>query len=149
MKLLLIMAILLSSLFGCAAVPSVPRPKVRLADREIRVHNGAFAFKNVILDAGTLPGSWIITGIVQNNTGATWKQAIFDFQLYDMSRSIMNSYLDSPISVTVHSLQNGEEQQFATNYFKSLRPDAFQSVWKYEVTYKGTDSEKQMFIMVK
>jgi hypothetical protein len=66
-----------------------------------------------------------------------------------MSRSIMNSYLNSPISVTVHSLQNGEEQQFATNYFKSLRPDAFQSVWKYEVTYKGTDSEKQMFIMVK
>jgi hypothetical protein len=120
-----------------------------LVDQEIRADKGTFLFRNVILDASTLPGSWIITGIVGNNTGREWKRVVFDFQLYDMSGSAMSSYLDKPITVTAHSLNNDEEQRFATNYFKSLRPDALQSVWKYEVTYKDADLGKQIFVMVK
>jgi hypothetical protein len=89
--------------------------------------------------------SWIITGIVRNNTGRDWKRVVFDFQLYDMTRSVLSSYIDSPITVIVYSLHNGEEQRFGTNYFKPHRTDVFQSVWKYEVMYKSP----QTFVMVK
>jgi hypothetical protein len=116
-----------------------------LADREIRVGNGTFIFRDVVLDGSTLPGSWIIKGFVRNNTGHDWKRMTFDFQLYDMTETILNKYIDSNITFTAHSINNGEVQPFSTNYFKaSLRP-----VWKYEVVYKGTETGKHKFIMVK
>jgi hypothetical protein len=145
MKARLLVWLLLSSLVGCVAVPSVPKTSTPFGDREIRGGTGAFVFSDVILAENRPLGSWIITGIVRNNTGRDWKRVVFDFQLYDMTRSVLSSYIDSPITVVVHSLQNGEEARFGTNYFKPLRPDALQSVWKYEVTYKSP----QTFVMVK
>jgi hypothetical protein len=149
MTLRIVVGCLLVWLTGCASTPHVAPAKVRLVDREIHADKGSFVFRNVILDASTLPGSWIITGIVGNNTGREWKRVVFDFHLYDLSGSAMSSYLDSPITVTANSLNNDEEQRFATNYFRSLRPDALQSVWKYEVMYKDADLGKQIFVMVK
>jgi hypothetical protein len=151
MKSMLLAGLLLSFLLGCASVPSDSRVRnLALGDRELRAGNGTFVFRDIVLDGATLPGSWIIKGFVRNNTGRDWKRVVFDFQLYDMSGTALRSQIDSDITFIVHSLNNGDVQPFSTNYFKALfRPDSLQSVWKYEVTYKGADSGKHISIMTK
>jgi hypothetical protein len=150
MKSTLLVALLLSFLLGCASVPSGLGARTQLGDREIRAGNGTFVFREVVLDGNTLPGSWILKGFIRNKTGRDWERASFDFQLYDMSGSVLRNQVDSSIKFTVHSLKDNDVQPFSTNYFKALiRPDALQSVWKYEVTYEGTGSGKPIIVMIK
>jgi hypothetical protein len=67
-----------------------------------------------------------------------------------MTGNTLRSQIDSKITFTADSLADGGVLPFGTNYFKaSSRPDAFQSVWKYEVTYEGAGSGKQIFVMTK
>jgi uncharacterized protein YcfL len=130
-------------LLGCASAPSVsPERDLVLANQEIRVGNGTFIFRDVVLDKSTLPGSWIIKGFVRNNTGRNWKRVAFDFRLYDMTGAVLNKDINSNITFITHSINNGEVQSFSTNYFQASP----RTVWKYEVMYKGT---KHGFIMVK
>jgi hypothetical protein len=141
-----LLGLLLSCLLGCASTPSVSRERnLALADQEIRVGNGTFMFRDVVLDGTTLPGSWIIKGFVRNNTGRDWKRVTFDFQLYDTTGTVLNNYIGRNINFIAHSIKDDEIQPFSTNYFNALlRP-----VWKYEVAYKGTETGKHEFAMVK
>jgi hypothetical protein len=146
----LLVGLLISLLAGCASVPSGPRTRLVLGDREIRAGNGTFVFREVVLDGNTLPGSWNIMGIIRNNTGRDWKRIVFDFELYDMTGSSLRSQIDSKITSMADSLTDGGVLPFGTNYFKALnRPDALQLIWKYEVTYEGAGSGKQIFVMTK
>jgi hypothetical protein len=150
MQFILLAGLLLTFLLGCASTSSLSGARIRMADREIRVGDGTFVFRDVILDESTLPSSWIITGIVRNNTGKDWKRVVFDFQLYDMAGSVLSSHIDSMITTTMYSFNDGDVQPFSTNYFKALsRQDALKSVWKYEVSYNGAGTGKQIFVMIK
>jgi hypothetical protein len=148
MHSLLLVGLLLSFLVGCASGPSISQTRIRVADREFREGNGTFVFKDVILDESALPGFWIMTGFVHNNTGRNWKKAVFNFQLYDMAKSILVGQDGNAITTRVYSLNDGEVQSFSTNYFKAPpRPDALRLVWKYEVTHSGDYAGKQIFVM--
>jgi hypothetical protein len=57
----------------------------------------------------------------------------------------LNNYIGGNITFTAHSIKNGEIQPFSTNYFNA----SLRSVWKYEVAYKGTETGKHRFTMVK
>jgi hypothetical protein len=151
MKPVLLVGLLLTFLLGCASGPSLQRERnLAMADREIRSGNGTFVFRDVALDGTTLPGSWVVKGIVRNNTGRDWKRVTFDFQIYDMARTPLGSQIGSEITFIAHSLKDGETQPFSPNYFKPLlRPDPLQSVWKYEVTYRATETGKHKFTMIK
>jgi hypothetical protein len=162
MKSILLMGLPLLFFVGCASGPptSASPTRIYLPYQQTYAGDGAFVFTEVLMNGSLLPGSWVITGIVRNNTGWNWKQAVFDFELYDEMGSPLSSQLGGNITFTTDSLAEGEVLPFSTNYFKpSLKPEELRAVWKYKVAYKaegsrqqiskGADSVKHRFIMIK
>jgi hypothetical protein len=123
---------------------------LRLANREFPAGNGAFIFRDVILNGASLPGSWNIKGFVRNLTDQDWKRVQFDFQLYDETGNSLKHYIDGNVTFAAHLLMNRDEQSFTTNYFNIRgKEDSLQRMSKYAISYKDTYRGKQVVVMVK
>jgi hypothetical protein len=108
-----------------------------LGNREFSAGNGAFIFRDVVLNGDTLRGSWNIKGFVRNRTDQDWKRIEFDMQLYDENGNALKNYVDSKITFTAYLLMNRDEHSFTTNYFKMPpKPQPVQGISRYEITYK-------------
>jgi len=146
MQFLLFVGLLVSFLLGCTSVPSNSSIRnLPVEDQEIRAGNGTFVLRDVNLDGAMLPGSWIVKGIVRNNTGQDWKRIQFYFTLFDTAGLALERQIDSDITFIADSLNAGDIQPFTTNYFKTLlAPGSLQWVGKYIVTYQGTATESSV-----
>jgi hypothetical protein len=99
-----------------------------------------------MLDGDTIPGSWIIKGIVHNDTDRDWSKVTFNVYLYDVSGNI----LGGNITFFINFLKRGFQKSFSTNYinFSGIGyPPA--SVSGYDVAFKEQVQQKYKFIMIK
>jgi hypothetical protein len=147
MKARLLVCLMLFSLLGCYFIPIARNWP--LSNQQFSVGNGAFIFRDVVLNGTTLPGSWNIKGFVRNSTEQDWRRIQFDIQLYDQNGNALKDYIDRDITFTEYLFTKRGENPFTTNYFKFLpRPNPIRAI-SYEITYKGSQSGKEIFVMVK
>ena len=147
MKPILLMAILLASLQGCSHLS--PMRSLLLRNQDFRAGNGAFIFRDLVVNGDTLPGSWNIKGFVRNNTNEDWRRVQFNFEFYDETWNNLDHYIDGKVTFIAHLLMNRDEQSFTTNYFHIRgKEESLRRISKYKIIYKNIYYGKQIFIMV-
>jgi hypothetical protein len=131
---------------GSAISNSVEPNSITLGNRDVHTKNSVFIFRDVMLDEDTLPGSWIINGIVHNDTDRDWSKVTFNMYLYDISENI----LGGNITFFINFLKRRFQKSFSINYinFSGIGyPPA--SVSRYDVAFKEQAQQKYKFIMIK